>query len=218
MRTLTLALFTTSLALTACKGGDGDESSTAGSESSSGTTNTGVDPTTTTNATPGTTGPDETTTAGSATGSTGPNPTTTGEPETSTTVEPETSTTVEPETSTTVEPETSTTVEPETSSTTEPVDTEGTTGEPGACEGLGPQQCMANEACMPIGGGKLNLEKMCVGKPMFLACVPAAGCGDALTYACAPDADPPEPFLFPSTCLPPDWQECDAPNIDEPCM
>jgi hypothetical protein len=78
-------------------------------------------------------------------------------------------------------------------------------------------QCADNDACQAIEGSKLNLEKMCVGKTMFFACVPASGCGEAETVACAPDVDPAEPFLFPTTCLPPDWQPCDAPAIDKPC-
>lgn len=191
MRTLTLALFTTSLlALPACNGGKGGEESTGDTDETSTTTNTGVDPTTTTNAS-STTEPETSTTNGTATGnsSTTSDPTTTGGPVTSTTLEPETSTTFEP----------------------------GTTGEPGECAGLNGMACMANEACMPIGGGKLNLAKMCVGKPTFLSCEPAAGCGDALTYGCDPAVEPPEPFLFPSTCLPAGWAVCDAPMIDQPC-
>jgi len=92
-----------------------------------------------------------------------------------------------------------------------------TTGNPVECAGLGQTECADNEACMVIEGGKLNLEKECVGKTMFFECVAAGVCGDAVTYACPPDADPPEPFAFPSTCLPADWQECEVPPIEMPC-
>jgi len=92
-----------------------------------------------------------------------------------------------------------------------------TTGDPAACVALGAMECEDNAACQAIEGSKINLEKMCLGKSMFFACIPASGCDTAETVACAPDADPTEPFLFPTTCVPPDWQSCDAPMIDKPC-
>ncbi len=100
--------------------------------------------------------------------------------------------------------------------TTDATTTDATTG-PADCVGLGAMQCEADAACLAVEGGKLNLEKMCVGKTMFLGCIDAGVCGGAETIGCAPDADPAEPHLFPSTCLPPDWQPCEAPAISEPC-
>ncbi len=203
------------LVLTAC-GGDPGETTTDGSTgaTSSGST---TDPTTnpTTNpSSPSTTGVEDTTTAGTGTSET--SPTTTGEPETtstSTTGESGTTTT-EGTTSGTTEPVDTTTTD---GTTTDGTTTGGTTGEPAVCDGLPAMECMANEACMPLGGGKLNLQKMCVGKPMFLGCVDAGACGDALTYACDSAVEPPEPHLFPSTCLPEGWEPCEAPPIDMPC-
>lgn len=215
MRTLTLALLTCSLL--ACNNGGGDDSTATTSGSSS---TTAVDPTTTTAATPAsTTAPDDTTTAGTGTGSASEPVTESGDPTSeSATTEPATT-----EPATTGPVDTTSTTEPvdTTGSTTAPVDTEGTTagttGAPVDCAMLGPKQCMADEACMPLGGGKLNLEKMCVQKQMFLGCVEAGACGDALTYGCDSMVDPPEPFLFPSTCLPDGWEVCEAPAIDKPC-
>jgi hypothetical protein len=72
-------------------------------------------------------------------------------------------------------------------------------------------ECAAEPACMAIGGAKINVAKMCTAKPMFIECVAAAACGDALTNGCDPEVKPPAPFLFNSTCLPTDWVACEAP-------
>ena len=213
MRTLTLALFTTSLlALPACNNGGGEDSTASTGGSSSTTT---VDPSTSDTTPATTTTPGDTTTVGTATESASDPVTESGDPTSE-------SATSEPATTGTSEPgDTTGTSEPgDTTGTSEPVDTEGTTagtttGDPLDCAALGPKQCMETEACMPLGGGKLNLEKMCVQKPMFLGCVEAGACGDALTYAC--DGDMNAPYLFPSTCLPDGWAVCEAPGIDTPC-
>ena len=213
MRNLTLFLLGTSLLVSPACGGDPVEATTT--DSSTGGASTGTTDPTTNPTTASTTGVGETTTGGSGTSEA--SPTTTGEPETTST-------------STTSEPGTTTT-EGTTSGTTEPVDTtttdgtttggttttDGTTGEPVVCDGLPAMACMADDACMPLGGGKLNLQKMCVSKPMFLGCVDAGACGGALTYACESAVEPPEPYLFPSTCLPEGWEPCEAPPIEMPC-
>jgi len=224
MRSITLALFTTSiLALPAC-GSTPDETTSQSSGTDGDTTTAGTDPTTNPTST---TAPDGTTTGATTTGASDPTtdattgvttgPTsesgTTDEPGTTST-DGTTSGTTEPVDTTTTD---GTTTEPVDTTTTDGTTTDGTTGAPTECAALGAMECQANEACMPLGGGKLNLMKMCVGKPMFVGCVDAGGCGDALTYACAPNTDPPEPWLFPSTCLPEGWEPCDAPPIDMPC-
>lgn len=223
MRSITLALFTTSiLALPAC-GGTPDEATSQSSGTDGDTTTSGTDPTTNPTST---TAPDGTTTGATTTGASDSTtdattgvttgPTTGPTPETSTTNEPGTTSTdgtTDPVDTTTD----GTTTEPVDTTTTDGTTSDGTTGAASECAALNAMECQADAACMPLGGGKLNLQKMCVSKPMFLGCVDAGGCGDALTYACAPNTDPPEPWLFPSTCLPEGWEPCDAPSIDMPC-
>lgn len=91
----------------------------------------------------------------------------------------------------------------------------GSTGMMGACAMLGPNQCMANASCMAITGSKINLEKMCLQKPVFLQCADAMGCGDALTIACPTGTT--EPWQFPSTCIPDDYEPCDGMVLDMAC-
>jgi len=78
-------------------------------------------------------------------------------------------------------------------------------------------QCAAEASCRAIIGGKINVAKMCFGKPMFIECVESGACGDALTAACDPAVVPPEPYQFPDTCIPTDWMQCDAPMVMGPC-
>ena len=212
MRSLTSFLLSTSiLALPACGGDPVEPATTSGS---TGGTSTGPVTDSTTNPTAAsTTGVEDTTTAGTGTSESSPttNPTT-GAPET-------TSTSSTGESGTTTTPVDTTTDGTTTDGTTTggTTTTAGTTGGPGLCVGLPAMECMANDACMPLGGGKLNLQKMCVSKPMFLGCVDAGVCGGALTYACDSAVNPPEPYLFPSTCLPDGWEPCEAPPIEMPC-
>ncbi len=91
----------------------------------------------------------------------------------------------------------------------------GSSGMVGLCAMLGPNQCMANASCMAITGSKINLEKMCLQKPVFLQCVDAMGCGDALTIACPMGTT--EPWQFPSTCIPDDYEPCDGMVVDMAC-
>ena len=216
MRSFTLFLLSASiLGVPAC-GGDPVESTT-GTDSTTGGS-TGPATTSTTNPTSAsTTGMEEPTTAGTDTSNTAPttNPTTGGPETTGTSSTSESGTTTTDGTTGPVETTTGGTTTGGTT-TTDGMSTGGTTGE-FVCIGLPAMECMANEACMPLGGGKLNLQKMCVQKPMFLGCVDAGACGDALTYGCDSAVDPPEPYLFPSTCLPDGWEPCEAPPIDMPC-
>ena len=229
MRSFTLFLLSASiLGVPAC-GGDPVESTT-GTDSTTGGS-TGPATTSTTNPTSAsTTGMEEPTTAGTDTSNTAPttNPTTGGPETTGTSSTSESGTTTTDGTTGPVETTDGTTTDGTTTdgtttdgtttggTTTGGTSTGGTTGAP-VCVGLPAMECMANEACIPLGGGKLNLQKMCVGKPMFLGCVDAGACGDALTYACDSAVNPPEPYLFPSTCLPDGWEPCEAPPIDMPC-
>ena len=221
MRSFTLFLLSASiLGVPAC-GGDPVESTT-GTDSTTGGS-TGPATTSTTNPTSAsTTGMEEPTTAGTDTSNTAPttNPTTGGPETTGTSSTSESGTTTTDGTTGPVETTTGGTTTGGTTTggttTTDGMSTGGTTGE-FVCIGLPAMECMANEACMPLGGGKLNLQKMCVQKPMFLGCVDAGACGDALTYGCDSAVDPPEPYLFPSTCLPDGWEPCEAPPIDMPC-
>ncbi|HEY0138709.1 MAG TPA: hypothetical protein VGB85_31710, partial [Nannocystis sp.] len=64
---------------------------------------------------------------------------------------------------------------------------------------------------------KLNTQKMCVAKPTFFECTDAVACDAVQTYACDAMVDPPEPFLFPSSCLPMGWEPCEAPPVTMPC-
>ena len=200
MRSCTLVLFTASiLALPAC--GDKPEETTSLSSGTADTTTGVLGPTSTTGPMSGSTTTPDDTTAGSNSGDT--TPTTTGSSTGSTT-------------GATTEPVDTTTTDATTDATTAST-TDATTAEPGECALLGAMECQANAACQAVEGGKLNLEKMCVGKTMFLGCIAAGACGEAETIGCAPDADPTEPHLFPSTCLPPDWQPCEAPATTMPC-
>ena len=186
------------LSLGAC--GKSDAETEGGTETTSGTGST------TSVATTG--GPTSATMTASDTGTEGSGTdTATSEPVTTSNV------TTEPGTTTT-EPGTSTT-DPGTS-TTDPGST-GTTGAPVDCAMLGPMQCAAEASCKAIIGGKINVAKMCFGKPMFIECVEAGACGDALTAACDPAVVPPEPYQFPDTCIPTDWMQCDAPMVMGPC-
>ena len=224
MRSFTLLLISTSILVLPACGGDPMEATT-GTDSTTGGSTGPVTNSTTNPTSASTTGVEDTTTAGTDNSDTAPttNPTT-GEPETtvaSSTSESGTTTTdgttgpVETTDGTTTD---GTTTDGTTTdgTTTGGTSTGGTTGAP-VCVGLPAMECMANEACIPLGGGKLNLQKMCVGKPMFLGCVDAGACGDALTYACDSAVNPPEPYLFPSTCLPDGWEPCEAPPIEMPC-
>jgi hypothetical protein len=78
-------------------------------------------------------------------------------------------------------------------------------------------QCEADDACTAIQGSKVNDNKQCLQKAMFYACVPAGDCGQALTAGCDPNVDPPQPVIFPNTCLPPGWEACEGPVDLEPC-
>ena len=82
---------------------------------------------------------------------------------------------------------------------------------------LGPNQCKAEPACMAITGSKINAQKQCLQKPQFLGCMDAMACGDAITNACDPQVDPPEPYQFPDTCIPMDWMMCEGPGPLMPC-
>ena len=163
----------------------------------------------------------------SATGTATEDPTAATDPSGTTTVDPsttnpqETSTTDPVETTTTVDPSEGTTLDT-LGTTTDIVDSTSdtlamTTGAADVCAMLGPQQCMSNPLCLAILGGKVNVAKMCAGKPMFLGCVEAMGCGDAITYACDPEVNPPEPFVFNDTCIPEGWTQCESPEVMGPC-
>jgi hypothetical protein len=193
------------LSLGAC--GKSDAGTDGGTDTTSGTGST-TSVTTTGSTTGATVTAADTSAEGSGTDTTTSEPVTTS----NVTTEPGTTTT-EPGTSTT-DPGTSTT-EPGTS-TTDPGST-GTTGAPVDCAMLGPMQCAAEASCRAIIGGKINVAKMCFGKPMFIECVESGACGDALTVACDPAVVPPEPYQFPDTCIPTDWMQCDAPMVMGPC-
>ncbi|MCA9638242.1 MAG: hypothetical protein KC420_19570 [Myxococcales bacterium] len=100
--------------------------------------------------------------------------------------------------------------------TTDTGTTGGTTGGVD-CAMLGPNQCKAEPACMAITGSKINAQKQCLQKPQFLGCMDAMACGDAITNACDPQVDPPEPYQFPDTCIPMDWMMCEGPGPLMPC-
>ena len=165
----------------------------------------------------------------SSTGTTSTTSVTTTGPTTATTTTTTTATatdtdtpTSEPVTSTTGEPGT-TTGEPVTSTTGEPGTTTGTTGTTGETTGgvdcgmLALMACKAEPACKAIMGAKINLAKMCTSKSMFIECVDAMACGEALTIGCDPMVMPPEPYQFLDTCLPTDWAPCEAPVVMGPC-
>lgn len=193
------------LSLGAC--GKSDAETDGGTDTTSGTGST-TSVTTTGSTTGATVTAADTSAEGSGTDTATSEPVTTS----NVTTEPGTTTT-EPGTTTT-EPGTSTT-DPGTS-TTDPGST-GTTGAPVDCAMLGPMQCAAEASCRAIIGGKINVAKMCFGKPMFIECVESGACGDALTAACDPAVVPPEPYQFPDTCIPTDWMQCDAPMVMGPC-
>ena len=193
------------LSLGAC--GKSDAGTDGGTDTTSGTGST-TSVTTTGSTTGATVTAADTSAEGSGTDTATSEPVTTS----NVTTEPGTTTT-EPGTTTT-EPGTSTT-DPGTS-TTDPGST-GTTGAPVDCAMLGPMQCAAEASCRAIIGGKINVAKMCFGKPMFIECVESGACGDALTAACDPAVVPPEPYQFPDTCIPTDWVQCDAPMVMGPC-
>ena len=207
------------LSLGAC--GKSDAETEGGTDSTSGTGST-TSVATTGGPTSATMTASDTSTEGTDTATSEPVTTSnvTTEPGTSTTdpgtttTEPGTTTT-DPGTSTT-EPGTSTTDPGSTGTTTDPGSTR-TTGAPVDCAALGPMQCAAEASCKAIIGGKINVAKMCFGKPMFIECVEAGACGDALTAACDPAVVPPEPYQFPDTCIPTDWVQCDAPMVMGPC-
>lgn len=192
----------------------------------------------------GTTGDSTAADTGSDTG-TGPGATTSGTTTGKATDDPTTEPGTAGSSASTVDP-TSTTDPPggtdpatttEASGGTEPVDTtttgldtsgdstgltlgtglDSSTGLPGLCGALNAMECMATPTCLAVLGGKVNTAKMCSQKPMFLGCIDATGCGDAITYACDPAIDPPQPYEFKDTCIPDGWEVCDAPGVDGPC-
>lgn len=211
MRTLTPLFISLALLTPACGDGGGGES-------------TGTEPATTTTATTSTTAPDlttgssaETTVGGSAeTSTSGPVVTTGPGDTTDVTTEPaETTATTEPAETTTTGPGETTTGETGPLDTT--LETLGTTTAGGLCDALPEMVCAQTPGCMPIVAGKINVMKMCTNKLMFLACVEEAGCGDAITYGCEIGVDPPEPYEFPSTCQPADFEACDPGMLVGPC-
>lgn len=91
-------------------------------------------------------------------------------------------------------------------STTNTGETEGV-----ECSGLGPRECDANAACMPIAGAPILMPDggACLGPREFIECQPATGCGDAITFAC-PGLDAPQ-YQFNDTCTPTGWIDCGPP-------
>ena len=101
-------------------------------------------------------------------------------------------------------------------------DTTGTTGDTtttggNECFGLPEKQCDMADGCMTVFGKKVNLDKQCTMASKYLGCLPEGACGDAITYACPMDVDPPEPYEFLDTCIPDDFEMCDAPEIKGDC-
>ncbi len=197
----------------------------AGDTSSSSDTDTTVDPDTTMNGPTGDpSGTTEQVTESGDDTSAGP----TTESPTSATSEPGTTTgpqetTTGPVETTTGPVDTTTTEGSETSDGSSTLETLGSSTEISSsggvdvCGMLNAQACMVNPACLAIMGAKVNAEKMCSAKPSFLGCVEAMGCGDAITYACDPEVDPPEPFVFQDTCIPVGWENCESPEVKGPC-
>ena len=70
---------------------------------------------------------------------------------------------------------------------------------------------------MTIHGSMVDVKQACTMPPEFLACVPSGICGDAITYACPNDVDPPTPYEFLDTCIPDDFTVCEAPEVKGPC-
>ena len=65
---------------------------------------------------------------------------------------------------------------------------------------------------------EVDVKKSCTIAPAsFQGCIPESICADVLTYACPDDADPPTPYEFFDSCLPPGFTPCPAPELKGDC-
>jgi hypothetical protein len=179
-----------------------------GGAESGGSTSTGVSTTETPTTISSTTGGDDPT--GAMTGTTTSSPTTSGP---GPTTEPET--TSEPETTTETTGPIETTAATTTDATTTDATGTGTTGPVSACADLNEADCAADADCMVITGSKINVDKMCFAPAQFLGCIDSMGCDDAITTACK--LNNPEPWQFPSGCIPGDFEPCRGMVADMMC-
>lgn len=137
------------------------------------------------------------------------------------------STTANPTTATVTTANPSTTTDPTTEGSTDET-TRGDSSSSGsssggrdACAELGREECSESEDCAPIACSayemtELGPEAWCLGEPAFVGCHSAAElCDDFRTIACTGRKDVKEAYLCPDSCIPQNFEECDAP-VDGP--
>lgn len=87
---------------------------------------------------------------------------------------------------------------------------------PNSCADLKADDCMANNQCMPLGGSQLHKgddDMWCSSPSEFLGCDEAGFCLQVFTWGCSAFD---QIALFPNSCLPPGWFNCDPPVVNAP--